>query len=285
MFKGNIFNRMKLFLCLVLTLCFLSNSVIFADDQKAPPVINMVVSLNISSGIVSGDSTGYQINLPEDVIKHLQVERVLLRERNTIVEKVNYYCVPPSKKYKPALICTFYVFYKHKWGEEYMLTPIMTTKDYIYAVKIYEENSFEKTDVEDRQIYNFLLKKFANPTSIKNSISLSRDQKILTENALSVNGVVLNEKAKVIDSVYYLPLRAVCESLGYKVSWYKSSGNLSITKDDYFDSFNISNSSRIPGGGNLTIINGRTYVSTRYFLTNLGCSIEVDENGNVNVMT
>ncbi len=87
--------------------------------------------------------------------------------------------------------------------------------------------------------------------------------------AVLVDGVLIGESARIVEGAVYLPLRAVCETLGYTVSWRGTGGSsvVTIKKDKREITLNLTageisedgHTSYMAGNGCLTF-ESRTYM-------------------------
>jgi hypothetical protein len=92
---------------------------------------------------------------------------------------------------------------------------------------------------------------------------------------VTVNGFALKGAAALVDYSFeypgaYIPLRAVSESLGYKVDWTAATNAAVISDGDFKAELSLGNGAFTVSGGlygnmGLFVLDGRTYVKTSFF--------------------
>ncbi|MDR0906311.1 MAG: DUF3298 domain-containing protein [Oscillospiraceae bacterium] len=105
--------------------------------------------------------------------------------------------------------------------------------------------------------------------------ALAADAPVPTALPVTVNGFALKGATALVDysGEYpgaYIPLRAVSESLGYKVDWIAATNTATLSDGDFKVELSLSNgvftvSNGLYGNMGLFVLDGRTYVKTSFF--------------------
>lgn len=109
---------------------------------------------------------------------------------------------------------------------------------------------------------------------------------------ISLNNNPINAKAYVAEGNLYLPVRAICESLGYNVEWFQADQTVEITSDGTLILLNF-NKSMIEVNNHdyymtedRITINDRIYMKADFFTENFNLSVKWDKtDGTVSLNT
>lgn len=106
--------------------------------------------------------------------------------------------------------------------------------------------------------------------------------------AVELNGTKLDAVAYDVGGTVYLPLRAVCEALGYSVGWSAENHTATLSKDGTIISVNLNSSSVTEGNHQYFIgvmpASAKAYLTQDFFNDSLGLVIAPDrENKSINL--
>ena len=231
------------------------------------------------------------MDIPELWQGHLLADREKPSKTDGPVEKLAFYYLPQDNLTKPVPVLHINVYDKER-DRERQFTPepnfdvFLETRRYNFAFMYDSEASAALTDKVDQAIVRQIAARASDDIFLAGLIwPASDDEKIFT-NTLWVYGERLRAKPFKQKNVTYLPIRKVCEALGYKVGWLEDDRAISIYKaktDEYFFLLldNPKNNPAISYGYQITILNDSAYISTLFFTTHLRVNIRVDERSNV----
>ena len=100
---------------------------------------------------------------------------------------------------------------------------------------------------------------------------------------ISLNASSISAKAHVEDGYLYLPLRTICESLGYDVNWSQKDQTATVSSDDHSFALDYENWTIDADGHDYymsdghIIINGSTYVNSDFFSDELALKVQWDK--------
>jgi hypothetical protein len=263
--------KMRVFMLITALIFLLSNITVFAWPE-------------MTGGKIIGEDADYQITIPEEIRNWISVDKAYFDEDPSLIEGITFFCKSFSKKYFPEVLMRLYVFEKANWGglAENNLEVVLVSRDYVFAAEIYYDNGF--LEAQDKLYYERCRQFLGKADAIKNLIKLSPYQQNLFDSTVFINGEPLDEKAVIIDDVYYVPLRAVFVEMAFKVVWNGQRNRIEITKNDYRDAFIVSAGKCLGNGFKILIINDRAYISTVYFLRYLEQNVEIDAANNIYIM-
>ena len=99
--------------------------------------------------------------------------------------------------------------------------------------------------------------------------------------SVELNGIKLNAAAYEEGGALYLPLRAVCEALGYSVGWSAEDHTVTLAEDGTKISINLNSYSITEGDHQYYIdemaMNGKAYLSQDFFNDSMGLKISRDQ--------
>lgn len=246
-------------------------------------LVNVVKRLDTSDGLIDGEKAEYRFLLPQDKTcrEYLVVDRVVLNNTMVALEKLDFYCLSYSGKFKPAHIMSLYVFNRSQWNTEYNLIKVTNSKSYVFAVYIEQDNYPFSNQPEDNAFFKYCRNIISNPDYLKSSIILPRSQLNNFRYTIFVNEVPLPGNVILRDGFYYVPLRSVCEKIGYSVTWNERRKSVEVTRGSFKHTFQFTNGVYNGNGYRIIIINDKSYATTTYLLRVLGKDVEIDESGNV----
>ncbi len=243
--------------------------------------INRVSRLDISSGYVYGERVDYTFKLPDAWGAYCYVDREIIKDNSAYLEKLKFYCVSVSKRYKPAPLFTLTVYDRIVFSWTYAYDYVINTKRYVYAVEFGADRPFD--DERDMAIYNYCMSKIKPGSKLKSYFEFPKGQGEINENTLVVGDNVLGERIYISDGNYYVPLRVACEALGYRVDWSARDNSVLVRKTSFSDRIYLSDGAT-SGGIKFVIADGCTYIAPAYFFRVLGRNVEIDAYGNVYIL-
>ena len=241
--------------------------------------------LDLSGGRVTGLNNTYEFRVPALWKDNVIAERNMVDNPIYVLDRIDFLCQSVSRQNKPQLLMSLYVIDKSKWTDSLPYTPLLLSRDYVFCVtKNARQTPFPSEF--DQAMYRACRDEISTPESIRNRIFLSKEQELWRELKVVVNGRELDMPVVIINGTYYLPMRSVCEALGYTVTWIPASMSTSIKKAGFYD--------RIPAdpamtqdirGYKMRLIDNRTYVSVAYVYNVFRTIIEIDDAKNVYVIS
>ncbi len=109
-----------------------------------------------------------------------------------------------------------------------------------------------------------------------------------TQYTIDLEGKKIDGQALVSEGRLYLPLRAVCSPLGYKISWFGKEGKLVLAKDGMAIELGLENFKLKVNDHESYVadvykrVNGTSYLSEGFFEENLGLEV-IQEGGAVSI--
>lgn len=240
--------------------------------------ITMVTRLSTKDGRVYGEAAAYTFYFPEAWRDYVFVDRVILPKESPYLERLNFYCVSVSGRFKPALMMTVNVFKRSTFKSDHAYETMIKTRKYVFGIEYGLERPFSY--FVDMGVYTYCLDQINTKALVTACFEFPSGQGEIAENCVVVLGESIGQKIQIIDSIYYVPLREICVKLGYTVSWSAKDNSVTISKGKFKDSFSLDNG-KTERGIQFVVIDGTTYISTAYFYRVLGRSIELDSSGNV----
>ncbi len=249
-----------------------NNYDIFATSYNT---ISTVTRLNLTKGRVNGEKVDYILYLPSLWANSLTAEREKVNDKGPIIEKIIFYYIPEEKNVKPVFFMNFYLYDKRMFKETNNIIKLLETDDYVFAIEGSSQNNL--TNKTDNAIYERLLVELTDSEYIANFFRLPSNQRIIVSNTVSVNGKKLKGRSVNLDGTVYVPIREVCEELGYKINWLENDEAVSIAKNNFYYLLFLNPPSYYPNY-KVTVINGKAYAPTIFYVQRLNVNIEIDEN-------
>ena len=259
-------------------------AVVSATEASAFAGASQTTRLDLSDGRVAGLSRDYEFLVPKLWTAHIIAERDMAGNPSYVLDRINFMCLAASGNSKPQRLMTLYVIDKAKWKDSLPYTPVLITKDYVFTVTMGAwETVF--TNEFDRAVFQACREEVKTIELIREKIKVSSNQILPNILTAFVNDKPLEQPVVFMDGTHYLPLRNVCEALGYAVTWSGSTNTATIRKGSFSDVIpvraNMVSDSR---GYKMRMIEGRVYVSAAYFYNVYRFIIETDEAKNVYVI-
>ncbi|MCL2462369.1 MAG: copper amine oxidase N-terminal domain-containing protein [Defluviitaleaceae bacterium] len=283
---AKIHNALKYILAPALLLAaFLLNglSAVYADDQfpaKIASIISSVTRLDLKQGTISGDKAYYVMTIPDLWQTYLVADREKPAQNGSPLEKLTFYYQPQDNMTKPVTLLNIAVYDKHNYASDNGYAVFLETERYYFT---YSCPSAEKLPTAaDQAIFDQIVAKASDDMYLSALITLpSDDDKIFTE-TIWVNGSEIRAQPLIKNGAIYLPVRAVCEALGYKVGWKDANRAISLSNMSG-PIYLFADHPDLNHGYAVIMQDDRAYVSTLYFMTQLNLNVRVDERENVNI--
>ncbi|MDR1559949.1 MAG: copper amine oxidase N-terminal domain-containing protein [Clostridiales bacterium] len=240
-------------------------------------IVSSVSRLDLNSGRVLGEKADYFLDIPTMWSGYLSGDRELITNSQRPLEKLNFYYMPSVGPSKPALFLSVNIYSIYHYNLEPGHKKLVETNRYVFTVYFPPENTLtNKTDIA---IYNSM-KADATDEYLTELIRLSPGDEKLYDDTIWVNGIQLDIKAITDGSVTYLPLRAVCERLGYSVGWLPEEEAVTMRRGDVYEIL-LKDDINANLGFSLVFNKNITYISSLYFISVLKLNVEIDERKNV----
>ena len=129
----------------------------------------------------------------------------------------------------------------------------------------------------------------ATTIALTASLAMAQDDEIMLisengESSIYVNDVLLDKTTKNVGENEFLPLRAVCEALGFEVQWIEESRTIEIVKLPVYitcspdrDGYTFAKTAPMLLGSAPTLIDDLTYVPQNFVDEIVGCSLIVED--------
>jgi len=261
------------FITMIMILC--SVNCAFAGSIEVVDVKVLDANAQVKGSIVE-----YTLDVPTSWRKYIYMERELPSNSKKIVEKIVLYYLPMNATSSKSVLMELALFDKDGGAIDSGYTKIYESDKYIYAYKAAAKNPY--VFGSDRLIFDNMLKEASKAGYIKDYISFPTEKDTVIKFTVSVNGkrIPSPSLANAL-KVVYVPVREACQELGYSVGWNAEDSTVSISSGSFYTSL----SKEINGSQkyNIVTINGKSYVSTMFFLQVLKCSVEIDQYNNVRI--
>ncbi|MDR1210040.1 MAG: copper amine oxidase N-terminal domain-containing protein [Clostridiales bacterium] len=245
-------------------------------------VVKSRTRLDTARGYIAGLNADYSFNLPHDAsARQIIIDRVILRDATMALERLDFFVAPVTAGPEPAPLLSLYVFTNYQWNDMYRLKRVLKSRDYVFAAYFEDKNPF--TDLADRTAYTYVKYLLGDVDRLKRLIVLPPNQTSLYEFTLFLNGEPLTDPIIERGGTYYIPLRRLCEAMGYGVTWMAPKRTVYVIKGTFRYSFAISGTVYWGKGYVVSLIGGRCYASSGFFTRVLKKNLEIDEWGNVYV--
>ena len=291
-FAKTIKRRIKTIVAISLTLLMGLSTPIQALAQSADADIWLSTAsgrqstrLDLSRGRITGLNNTYEFRIPALWKDNVIAERTIIGNPSYVLDRVDFSCQSVTRQAAPQLLMSLYVIDKTRWTDSLPYTPLLISRDYVFCVTKSNRASAFTSDL-DKAMYRACSDEISTPEAIRSRIFLSQEQELWRELTVVVNGKELDMPVVIIDGTYYLPMRAVCEALGYTVTWSQATRTTTIKKGTFIDRIPAEpNMVRDSRGYKMRMINNRTYVSVSYIYNVFRTIIEIDDAKNVYVIS
>ena len=241
-------------------------------------IVSSVSRLDLKSGRIAGEKADYYLDIPTTWALYLVADREKAIRSLQPLEKLNFYFIPSDNTTKPKLFLCMYIYNKFQYTLEPNHRKLLETTKYVFTVSYPDEGILKsKTDIA---IFNNMRETASDDSYLIGLIRLFKGDEKLYNNTIWVNGKQLNTKAIPDGNVIYLPIRDVCEQLGYRVGWLADQNAVTLRRGDIYQvllKYDI-NANR---GFTLVFNNNKAYISSLYFISVLKLNVEIDERINV----
>jgi len=229
---------------------------------------------------INGSVVEYILDVPASWRKYIYMEKEVQSNSKTIVEKLVLYYLPTSATSSKSVFMELAVFNKSGWTTDVGYTKLSESEKYVFAYKLAVKNPY--VFGSDRLIFDNMFKEASKAGFIKDYVSFPTEKDSFVKFTVSVNGkrIASQSYTNALRAVY-VPVREVCQELGYSVVWNATDSTVSI----YNGSFYITLGKEITSKQkyNIITIGGKSYVSTMFILQALKCSVEIDQYSNVRI--
>ena len=240
-------------------------------------IISSVSRLDLKSGRISGEKSDFYMDIPAIWPDYLTADRERITNGLYPLEKLNFYFIPSDSQSKSPLFLSMNIYSKFHYSPAPNHHKLLETNKYIFTVYLPKENSLKnKTDIT--RFNN--MRSTADDQFLIGLIHLHMDDEKLYKNTIWVNGKQLNTKAITDSNVTYLPIRDVCEQLGYSVGWLSDQKAITLRRNNTYEILLVNNINA-NHGFSLTFSNERAFISSLYFISVLKLNVEIDEQMNV----
>ena len=240
-------------------------------------IISSISRLDLKNGRISGGKADYCLDIPSMWSDYLIADRERITNGQCPLEKLNFYFVPSDKDSKTELFLSMNIYSKFNYIPASNHRKLMETHRYIFTVYLPDKCSLKnKTDID---IFNDM-RITADDQYLIGLIRLHKDDEKLYSNTIWVNGKQLNTKAIIDSNVTYLPVRDVCEQLGYSVGWLQDQNAITMRRGDSYEIL-LKNNINANHGFSLVFSEDSAFISSLYFISVLKLNVEIDEYMNV----
>ena len=265
--------------CLILTvmLVFLTSfNTVFATGLVE--VVDVKV-MDVNSQ-VKGSVVEYILDVPASWKKYIYMEKEITSNNKSIVEKLVLYYSPLSAASSKSVLMELAVFNKDGWSADLGYTKLSESEKYVFAYKVVTKNPY--IFGSDRLIFDNMFKEASKAGFIKDYVSFPAEKDSFVKFTVSVNGKRMASPSFANSlRVVYVPVREVCQELGYSVAWNAKDSTVSIYNGSFYTTLGREINARQKY--NIITLDGKSYVSTMFFLQALKCSVEIDQYSNVRI--
>ncbi|WP_250229135.1 stalk domain-containing protein [Anaeropeptidivorans aminofermentans] len=273
---------MKKSLSKSLVLIFLSLSTVFSAstvyggefDVKRFEMLN-------TNKLIKGENVEYTFMIPYSWQKYVSLKREMPGKKSDFTEKIIVYYQAVDAPVKQTVLMTLCVYDKDKWSNQSGFRKISESGSHVMAIST--STSIPFSFGSDKIRYEDMLKEANNDYFLKTYINFEGGN--TASNVVYVNGKMMKNAAyPTVNNMVYIPVREVCEALGYKVSWSERDQMVTVSSPngDFYSHllYDTQINKKYP------VINrsGLSYVSSSYFLQVIKCNIEIDDKFNVKIV-
>jgi len=268
--------RIGLPFLLPLLLAFQTTPMLVSDSSVN--IVSTVSRVDLKSGRIAGENADYYLDIPTMWSGYLIADREKLVNSLTPLEELNFYFMPSDSRTRPALFLSMNIYSKFHYTPEAGYRELLETTKYIFTVYFPETDSLtNKTDIA---IYDNMRAAASDDQYLIGLIRLDSDDEKVYDNTIWVNGKQLNTRAVTESNVTYLPIRDVCEHLGYDVGWLADQEAVTLSRGETYEIL-VKGDINANHGFSLVFIDDRAYISSLYFISVLKLNVEIDERMNV----
>ncbi len=259
-------------------ICFLGLGLAFFAQPVYASSISSVTRLNLSRGSINGEKVDYTMYLPTFWTSYLMADRAKMTSTTGPLEKITFYYVPQETGAKPVFLMNFYVYEKRNYKDGNGTVRLLETEDFIFANDVSSATLKSQTD---QALFNRFYQEASDAEYVASFIKPPADQKIIYKNTITVNNQRLKNATVTRDGgTVYLPIREVCERLGYKVGYLPAQNAVSVSKGSFY---HLLLPEGAKGSYKVKYINGKAHAPTIFYIQILNVNLEIDENYNVTI--
>ena len=232
------------------------------------------LGLDLSAGYINGDRCEYIMNIPDDWLEYLLIEREDLPPGTRIVEKLNIYFLP--KTAYPIILSNIFIFETRYSDEVGSYKRILETDEYDFRAYVSAAEP-ELSSAGEKIMFNHIIGQLGDVNFVSELFVFPEGKGQIIKERLFVNGTLTDGAVIHNGSRPFVPLRAACEALGYSLVWYGDDASVYIEKGDFEFTLHFS------GGQNFGAVRveNNFYVPALFFIQVLRTSFETDRRGNV----
>ena len=254
------------FICVVF--CFYLNGII---ARGAPPEL---FGLDLSSGVIYGDMCEYAMSIPGDWLEYVAAEREQLLPGSRTVEQLNFYFCP--KNSNPIILSNIFIFETRYSSEIGSYKRILETDEYDFRTYVSAAEP-ELGSAGERIMYNHIVGRLGDVNFVSELFKFPEGKGPVVKEKLYVNGKPAEGSVIYKNSQPFVPLRAACEAMGYRVAWRGDDASVVIEKEGF--EFVLYTSGKQNYGA--VRVENSFYVPALFFIQVLKSNFETDKRGNV----
>ncbi|MDR1538975.1 MAG: copper amine oxidase N-terminal domain-containing protein [Clostridiales bacterium] len=243
-------------------------------------VVSSVSRLDLSGARITGEKAMYSLELPSVWTGGLMIaDREKIANGQRPLDKLIFYYQPMNKIEKPVPVFTLCAYSKVDFKLESGFRILLETERYIFTIWTSDLEPLPKAT--DEAIYRSFLKSAKDDQYMTGLIRLASGDSKVYRNNIWVNGRLLKVKSIVSDSnVTYLPIRDICESLGYNIGWIANQKAITIARGNFYQAL-LADNNKVNNGYNILMENDKSFISSHFFTYYLGLNVEIDDRSNV----
>ncbi|MFV0504359.1 MAG: stalk domain-containing protein [Lachnospirales bacterium] len=225
--------------------------------------------VDISSGKIISQNSDFYFTIPVSWENYIEVEKITDPNRR-FIERWDFIYLPREEENGKTKFLSIYIYNKNNWAIRSNEEVLFKTTNYVFSASIETDNYY--TTFQDKIIYERFLSEISNNDFLVSRFT-GQDNKLTSSYRITVNNKMIDEKSTKIKNQLYLPLRAVCDELGFSIKW-----------DEKTKTIVINNKVKLRAGQEgAMIIDNYTYLPTIFYVKQLGLNVDVDNLNNVKI--
>jgi len=259
---------------MIIALILIINPVHIPAGEISYQPESYVMGLDLSEGRIVGDKVEYTMEIPEDWVGFILVEREELSPGTRILEMLNFYWQPRNQ---PLIFLASIYIYETKYSMDFAsYKRILETNEYDFRMYV-SATEMEFLSTVDKIVYNHFIEQFGDMNLILELFSFPEGRGPVVKERIFVNGDEIEGSVVYGNGAAYVPLRAVCEALGYTVVWYGSDQSIYMEKNGF--DFTLYTEDKVNYGA--VRIENAYFVPAVFFIQVLQVNFDTDKRGNV----
>ncbi len=232
----------------------------------------------VQFGRIDGTAADYSFYIPLSWKDYITISQNTNLDNGSL-EALDFYYVPNDKSQENKLFFSLYVYDSNNYRNSSNFEYITEKNGYTFVSKKYLDNNY--SNAIDNIIFSRFSSELSNKDFISKKINVSSNHAPKeTYNNIYINNKKLNNNSFVSSTdITYLPVREICELLGYSVIWNGNNKSVSIKKDDTLEVIFL----RTKNTYTPVVIEGNVYMPTMYYVNFLGLNVNIDSKSNVNI--